>query len=128
MKLSEIARRLGRPIEGGDGAGATEIRGVGSLDDATAGQLTFLVGPKYAGKAATTKASAILLGPNAASVALPAIRVADAYASFAEVDFLVPPAGPAGGARRPPDGDRGALGPHRRWAPRSAPTWSSTTT
>jgi UDP-3-O-[3-hydroxymyristoyl] glucosamine N-acyltransferase len=82
VKLSDIAAKLGCPVEGD---GSVEIRGVGSLDDATAGQLTFLGNPKYAEKAKTTKASAILLGKDAASTGIPAIRVPDPYASFAEV-------------------------------------------
>ena len=82
MKLVDIAAKLGCPVEGD---GSVEIRGVGSLDDATAGQLTFLGNPKYAEKAKATKASAILLGKGALFTGTPAIRVPDPYAAFAEV-------------------------------------------
>ncbi len=82
MKLSEIAHRLGCPVEGD---GSVEIAGIGSLDDAHAGDVTFLGNLKYLPKAMTTKASAILLGKGAPSVGKPAIRVDDAYAAFAEV-------------------------------------------
>lgn len=93
MKLSDLARQLSGTVEGD---GAVEIEGVGSLDDAAAGQLTFLGNLKYADKAKTTRASAILLGKGAPAAAIPAIRVADAYASFAEVIALFhPPARPA---------------------------------
>ena len=82
MKLSDIAARLGCSVEG---EGAGEITGVGSLDDAGPSDLTFLANPKYAAKAETTRAGAILLGKGAAKGRLPAIRVPDAYAAFAEV-------------------------------------------
>lgn len=82
MKLSEIAARLGCRVEGD---GTVEVRGVGSLDDARAGDVTFLGNLKYLAKAEATKATAILLGKGAPSVGIPAIRVEDAYASFAEV-------------------------------------------
>ena len=93
MKLSEIARRLGCPVEGD---GSVEIKGLGGLEDAHAGDLTFLGNLKYLAKAEATKASAILLGKGAPSVGIPAIRVEDAYASFAEaISYFHPVPRPA---------------------------------
>jgi len=93
MRLSDIAKRLSGTVEGD---GSVEITGVASLDEATTGQLTFLGHPKYADKAKATRASAILLGQGAAAASIPAVRVADAYASFAEaITLFHPPARPA---------------------------------
>jgi UDP-3-O-[3-hydroxymyristoyl] glucosamine N-acyltransferase len=57
MKLSELAERLGAALHGD---GALEITGVAGMEQATAGQLTFLANPKYAAKVKHSQASAIL--------------------------------------------------------------------
>ena len=87
MKLSEIAARLGLPVEGD---GSVEIRRVAGLDEAGPGDLTFLGSPKYAAKAAATKAVAIILGPGA-TAAIPVVRAPDAYLAFARAVEIVHP-------------------------------------
>jgi UDP-3-O-[3-hydroxymyristoyl] glucosamine N-acyltransferase len=57
MKLGEIANRLDCPLEGDP---AIEIQGVGSIEQAHAGQLTFVASAKYRKAARTTRASAVL--------------------------------------------------------------------
>lgn len=59
MKLAELADRLGCRLEGD---GHLEITGVAGINEAGAGQLTFLANPKYRAAARSTRASAILLG------------------------------------------------------------------
>jgi UDP-3-O-[3-hydroxymyristoyl] glucosamine N-acyltransferase len=56
MRLVEIAEKLGCELHGGD----EEITGVMGMEQAVAGQLTFLANPKYAPKVKLSKASAIL--------------------------------------------------------------------
>ena len=57
MKLGELAKALGCRLKGDP---ELEIHGVIGMEQATAGQLTFLANPKYAPKVKHTKASAIL--------------------------------------------------------------------
>jgi UDP-3-O-[3-hydroxymyristoyl] glucosamine N-acyltransferase len=59
MKLMELAERTGAELQGGDPE--TEISGAAGLDDATAGQVTFLSNPRYTPRVQTTRASAIFL-------------------------------------------------------------------
>ncbi len=56
MKLADIASTLNARVE--NGSPDLEITGVAGIEDAGAGQITFLANPKYASAARTTKASA----------------------------------------------------------------------
>src|SRR5271170_1949181 len=56
MRLGEIAAKLKCELRGDD----VEITGVAGMEQAGAGQLTFLANPKYAPKVKLSKASAIL--------------------------------------------------------------------
>lgn len=95
MKLSDIAQWLGCELQGD---GETEIYGVNSIDEAGAGELTFVANKKYLAKLRHTKATAVILAPDAPAVALPSLRVDNPYLAFARVLELfyapyVPPAG-----------------------------------
>ena len=95
--LSEIADQLGGHIEGD---GSVLIRRVAPLDQAAAGDLSFLANPRYARSLATTKASAVLVdgkaGPAAPGVAL--VRVDHPYLAYARaVTLLWQPARPEPG-------------------------------
>ena len=59
MKLSELAERTGARLEGGDAE--TEIVGAAGLDEARAGQVTFLANPRYTPRVQTTNATAIFV-------------------------------------------------------------------
>ena len=61
------------------------ISGIGSLDEACIGQITFLANPKYAGKVATTGASAVVLPPGADRHGRTAIVVQNPYLAFAKL-------------------------------------------
>ena len=58
MKLGELAARLGCTLEGD---AQIEIHGVAGIEDARAGEVTFLSNPRYARELATTRASAVLV-------------------------------------------------------------------
>lgn len=62
MKLSELAEQTFSVIESGDND--FEITGAAGLDEAKAGDITFLANPRYALKVKETKASAIFLSEN----------------------------------------------------------------
>jgi UDP-3-O-[3-hydroxymyristoyl] glucosamine N-acyltransferase len=80
------------------GDGETLIGGLATLDDAGEGELTFLANPKYAGKVATTKASAVLLPEGANPQGRNAIFHANPYLAFAKLLtlFYTAPAAPLG--------------------------------
>lgn len=80
--LQELAAHLGGEV---DGDGATVISGIAGLDDAGAGQITFLANPRYAAKVATTGASAVVLPPGADRHGRNAIRLANPYLAFAKL-------------------------------------------
>ena len=80
MKLAEIAQRLSCKLEGD---GSIEITGVAGIREAQAGQLTFLANPRYRADVKTTRASAILVAPNAGSMPVAALRSENPYLDFA---------------------------------------------
>jgi UDP-3-O-[3-hydroxymyristoyl] glucosamine N-acyltransferase len=93
VTLQELASQLGCRLEGGDGG--TPITGLAGLDDAVAGQVTFLANAAYAPRVASTRASAII-----ASDALPAapcaiLRASNPYLTFARAVAIFAPADPA---------------------------------
>ena len=63
MKLSELATLTSAQIEG-VGTTDVEIAGAAGLDDATAGEVTFLANPRYTPRLKTTRASAVYAGEN----------------------------------------------------------------
>ena len=93
--LREIAQYLGGSVSGD---GEILIGGLGTLDDAGEGQLTFLANPRYAGKVATTKASAVLLGEGGNPAGKNAIFHPNPYLAFAKLLtlFYTAPAAPRG--------------------------------
>ena len=86
--LSEIASHLGGRIEGD---GAQVIRRVAPLDQADAGDLSFLSNPKYARELATTRATAVLVDAKASGApqGVSLVRVDHPYLAYARaVAFL----------------------------------------
>lgn len=82
MKLSELARRLNADLD--SKASDVEIEGVGGIEDAGPGQVTFVANPRYASLAKTTRAAAVLVAVDFPAIATPALRVADPYLAFAQ--------------------------------------------
>ncbi len=80
--LQELAEYLGGETTGDK---TVLISGIGPLDSAIAGQITFLTTPKYAAKVETTKASAIVLPPDTESFGRNGIVVSNPYLAFAKL-------------------------------------------
>jgi UDP-3-O-[3-hydroxymyristoyl] glucosamine N-acyltransferase len=95
MKLGELAARLECKLEGPEDL---EIAGVAGMDEAHAGEITFLSNPKYLAKLHTTRAGAIIAGPDVNTLGKPVLRSADPYMSFARaLEIFFPPQRPPAG-------------------------------
>lgn len=79
MKLSEIAQRLDCRLEGED----CEITGVAGIEEAVAGQITFVANEKYAAAARTTKASAVIVSELFPAISAATLRTKNPYLAFA---------------------------------------------
>ena len=94
MKLSEIATKLDCVL---NGDGDIEITAVVGIEEAGAGHLTFVSNPKYASKAKTTAASAIIVSADFAELPIATLRHANPYLTFAraiELFYTLPKAHP----------------------------------
>jgi UDP-3-O-[3-hydroxymyristoyl] glucosamine N-acyltransferase len=93
VKLSEIARKLDCALSGDDNVGQTEITAVVGIDEAGPGHLTFISNPKYASKAKTTRASAVIVSPDFPEIPVAALRHENPYLAFARAVemFYKPP-------------------------------------
>ena len=80
MQLSDVAARLDCVLKG---EGGIEIRGVVGIDEAEPGHLTFVSNPKYAAKARTTKASAVIVSLDFPEIDHPTLRSGNPYLTFA---------------------------------------------
>jgi UDP-3-O-[3-hydroxymyristoyl] glucosamine N-acyltransferase len=91
MKLSELAVQTGAVCDSGDAD--IEIRGAAGLDQAEAGQVTFLSNPRYTSRVATTHASAIYVGENVEVPRsdLARLRAKDPYLAFTRALVLFHP-------------------------------------
>jgi UDP-3-O-[3-hydroxymyristoyl] glucosamine N-acyltransferase len=93
MRLSELAAALGCRLEGD---GEIEISGVMGMEQARAGQLTFLANPKYAPKLKNTRASAVLASQTVPGIAT--LISANPYHDFARaLEFFYQAPRPAPG-------------------------------
>ncbi len=95
MKLSDIAARLNCAIKGD---GDPDITAVVGIEEAGPGHLTFVSNPKYAAKAKTTRASALIVAPDFPDIPIATLRNANPYLTFARAIelFYTPPAAPSG--------------------------------
>src|SRR5215204_2987181 len=91
VKLVDIAARLGCVLKG---AGDVEISGVVGIDEAGRGHLTFVSNPKYALRARTTEASAIIVSSDFPEIETTTLRTSNPYLAFAKAVelFYQPPA------------------------------------
>ncbi len=117
MKLGDLATRLECRLEG---RADLEITGVAGMDEAQATELTFLANPKYAPKLKTTRAAAVIVGPEVEVSARPALRSDNPYLTFARaLEIFAPPVRPPAGVHPTaviaPDaklGRRASIGPY----------------
>ena len=80
VKLSEIAARLDCVLKGD---GDVEITRVIGIDEADTGDVTFVSNPKYAAKARTTKASAVIVTIDFPDIDRATLRSPNPYLTFA---------------------------------------------
>ena len=79
MKLSQIASALGARLDGKD----AEISGVAGIEEAGAGQLSFVANRKYAAAGKSTRAAAINVGEEFPAVRVATLRCPNPHLSFA---------------------------------------------
>jgi UDP-3-O-[3-hydroxymyristoyl] glucosamine N-acyltransferase len=92
LKLGDIVARLGGELVGDPGV---EISTVGTLRGAGAGAISFLAHSRFRADLAATRASALILPPDARDAStLPRIVCSDPYAYFARVSALLNPPAP----------------------------------
>lgn len=80
--LQELANHLGGQVRGDP---YVTITGLGTLDTAIEGQITFLANPRYAAKVETTSASAIVLTVTAKSYGRNVIVIDNPYLAFSKL-------------------------------------------
>ena len=84
--LVEIAQAIqGRVV----GDGALLIKGISGIKEAQAGDLTFLANPKYLPLAASTAASAIIVGKDVLIEGKAVVQVDDPSAAFSKIVFMI---------------------------------------
>lgn len=80
--LLDLARHVGGTVAGDP---SVDISGVGTLDNATEGQITFVANIRYAAKIKETGASAVIIPPEADPAGKNAIIVPNPYLAFAKI-------------------------------------------
>ena len=88
MLLKELAERLGCTLEGD---GTIDITRVNTLEGAGPGDITFLANKKYASQVATTRASALIAGPEVSDAPCPILRTSKPYLAFTAAVVLFAP-------------------------------------
>jgi len=82
LTLGQVAELVGGRVIGDPDL---KVSGIGSLDDAVEGQITFLANPKYSAKVETTKASAVILPPGAQGFGKDIVETRNTYLAFAKL-------------------------------------------
>jgi UDP-3-O-[3-hydroxymyristoyl] glucosamine N-acyltransferase len=85
VKLSEIATRIGAALPNGCDA---EVAGIASPESATGEHITFVSAPKYADRAKTCAAVAVIVKKGGAFPEKPCLEVDDPYVGYAVVAQL----------------------------------------
>ncbi len=84
-RLEEIAQWVGGTIVGN---GEVEISGVGSIEEARPGEITFIAHPKYLSNLEKTHASAVIVSKEVTQASKPLLCVANPYLAFVKVLHL----------------------------------------
>jgi len=87
MRLSDLASQLNATLE--NASPDTDVSSVATLEDARAGQISFLSNPKYVRQLESTQASAVLAGLNVKSQRVPLLKVKDPYYAFSQAIVLL---------------------------------------
>jgi len=90
MRLAQIASALDAHLE--NGSPDTDIAGVAGIEQAGAGQLTFVANPKYAAAARKTHAAAVIVAEDFPALATAMLRSKNPYLAFARAIALFHPA------------------------------------
>jgi UDP-3-O-[3-hydroxymyristoyl] glucosamine N-acyltransferase len=99
LTLGELARRVGGEVVGD---GGVRLRQVATLENAGPEHIAFLANPKYRAQLATTRAGAVIVGPQAASAtSIPRLVCANPYAVYAKVAGLFNPRQPSAAGVHP---------------------------
>jgi UDP-3-O-[3-hydroxymyristoyl] glucosamine N-acyltransferase len=117
VRLGDIAGRLNCALHGD---GTVEITGVFGIDEAVTGHLTFVSNAKYAAKARTTKASAVIVSSDFPEISAATLRTSNPYLAFARAVALFysapqPPRGVDSSARVAASariGEAASIGPY----------------
>src|SRR5262245_18821360 len=88
MKLSELADRLACRLEGN---ADEEVVRVASLETAGPGDVAFFANPKFAASLARTRASAVILRPDAPAPPCAALRAENPYLTYARALAIFAP-------------------------------------
>jgi len=95
VKLTDIAARLDCVLKGD---GDTNITAVVGIEEAKPGNLTFVSNPKYAAKARTTQASAVIVAHDFPEIEVATLRSSNPYLTFARaVELFYQPPQPSRG-------------------------------
>jgi UDP-3-O-[3-hydroxymyristoyl] glucosamine N-acyltransferase len=106
VTLQELAERLGCSIRGD---GSIEVIRVRPIEEAKAGDLTFVASAKYAAHLSTTRASAVIVAPSVDTI-LPSLVSNNPYLTFAQaVGMLHPQDRPAAGVHSSAQVDASAI-------------------
>lgn len=89
MNIGEIAKQLGCQLEGDANI---EITGVAGIEEAQAGDLTFLVNRKYRPLLENSRAAAVLVSRDAGAIPMAALRSSNPYLDFARAIEMFHPA------------------------------------
>src|SRR3981081_2323905 len=81
MKLSQITSAVNARLE--NGSPDVEITGVNGIEQAERGEITFVSNPKYAARARSTKASAVIVSEDFPAITAAMLRAKNPYLAFA---------------------------------------------
>ncbi len=86
MTLDELSRKIGAELVGDP---SLEITSANTLDEASAGQVSFLSNPKYLRQLETTKASAVVVSPRTTNGRVALLKAKDPYYAFTQAMILL---------------------------------------
>lgn len=82
FRLAEIAAWIDAVVDGDD---SIEITGLAKIEEAEAGQMSFIANPKYEKHIETTRASAVIVATNFPAAGVTLLRTADPYFAFLQL-------------------------------------------